>query len=179
MKANIFFKLIILTVFIGLFNACQSDDADPVKTNQIKVTTNSFNVTNAVLIDDGSTFNGVTELELFLTTSGITVLNVNGELEGKGDFLSLTLFSSEQSALKAGSYSYNDQDGSAFLLNRGFHFFNFDAALGDGQTGDKDIESGNVIVEVANNQYTITINLVDESGNTVTGYYKGALQLLN
>ena len=182
MKVNKFLKIFLITISIGVLSACESDDAvdegaNAVRVNEVKVNTNRFEITNAILLDDG-TFNGITEFELYLTSTGVTV-DTNSDINGSGDFLTLRLFSSEQTNLAEGTYVYNNQDNTSLLLNRGSHFFGFDASLGDGQEGSQDIEAGNIIVVLENNQYTITINLTDEEGESLTGYYNGTINILD
>ena len=177
MKTIKILKLLVITISFCVLNSCDSDDSVTVKRNEVKVNANSFEVTNATLFDDG-TYNGITEFELLLTGSGITIAS-NRDINGHGGFLTLTLFSNEQTGLAEGDYSYDNQNSLGFILNRGGHILDYDASLGDGQTGSIDIESGDISVTVENSQYTITIDLTDELGNNVTGYYNGDITILD
>lgn len=166
-------SIALLTILTFLASCKNDDDAANNRINQVTINTQNFTITEAVMFNDG-TFNGVTEFELYFTGSGLAIDN-NENFTGSGDLLSLRLFSGEASGLEAGEYVYNDHNSNSFLLNRGFHFFGYDASQGDNRSGDVDIESGNVSVLVENNEYIITINLVDENNDKVTGSYKGII----
>lgn len=167
--------LLFVTVIIV---SCSGDDDGPqMPTNKISVdNTNTFEIGQAKLFSDG-TFNGITEFQFYITSTGLSVNN-NEEFAGNGDLLSLRLFSGSTSGLEEGNYVFNQQDTDPFILNRGFHFFNYVASLGDNQIGDIDIESGSITVTLENDIYTITLNLVDEDGNAVTGYYSGMIEVV-
>ncbi|WP_299889079.1 hypothetical protein [uncultured Lacinutrix sp.] len=170
-------KLKVLIFVALLFVSCSNDDdtiQTQIKKNEVTVALNRFEVGQAKLFNDG-TFNGVTEFEFYLTETGLNIDN-NQNFSGNGSFLSLRLFSGNTSSLETGNYLYNDQDSNAFILNRGYHFLEYNASLGDNQSGDIDIESGSISVTLENEVYTITINLIDEDGNMVNGYYKGAVE---
>ena len=177
MKTNNFFNLLLITFGIVLLTSCESDDSETERINEVTVNSNSFVISNAVITDE-DTFNGITEFDIYFTSEGVTI-DEGTNINGSGDFLYLRLFSSIQTELEAGTYVYNDQDDDSLLINRGSHFFGFDASQGDGQLGHLDIESGSITVVVDNNQYTITFNLIDEAGDNLTGYYNGAITLLD
>lgn len=172
-------KFLILIAVATLFVNCSRDD-DGTQTstpnNKVVIGANQFDIGEAKLFNDG-TFNGITEFEFYITSSGLSVDN-NEEFMGSGDLLSLRLFSGSASGLEEGDYVFNQQDSNAFILNRGFHFLDYVGSLGDNQSGTIDIESGSVNVALENDVYTITLNLVDENVNIVTGYYKGAIQVV-
>lgn len=178
MKTIKIIKSIVFIAVLSFLASCGSDD-DTIanKVNQITVNTQAFKITNATMFNEG-TFNGVTEFDLYFTDSGITI-NDDKDITGKGDLLYLRLFSSQEKELTAGKYLYNDQDDSSFLLNRATHFFEFESSKGDGERGGIDIDSGSVSVAIENDIYTITLNLIDEDGKAVKGYYKGTLKIVN
>lgn len=177
MKTNKLLRLLLVSISLCILNSCSSDDSTDERQNEIKVNSKSFVISNATLIEE-STYNNVTEFQLYLVSSGVTV-NADNSINGSGDILALTLFSSQQSALEEGVYLYNDQDNTGLLLNRGSHFFGYDATLGDSQSGNLDIESGSITVEVENSLFIITVNLTDELGDIVSGYYKGIITNFN
>ncbi len=176
MKTNQIQKAIVILSLICLYSCSSTDDAtNNSKVNKITVATNSFNIAKASVITNSTyTNNGVTELEIVFTSSNLTVGN-SGNFSGNGDFLAITLFSNQETEITEGNYLHNDQDSKAFVLNRGYHFFNYKAALGDNQNGGASIDSGSVSVKVLDSVYTITFNLKDENNNAVTGYYNGKI----
>ena len=123
MKTNKLLRLLLVSISLCILNSCSSDDSTDERQNEIKVNSKSFVISNATLIEE-STYNNVTEFQLYLVSSGVTV-NADNSINGSGDILALTLFSSQQSALEEGVYLYNDQDNTGLLLNRGSHFFGF------------------------------------------------------
>lgn len=172
MKTNQILKSVLIVIATCFFNSCSNDDTINNKVNEVKVNSKSFEISNATIIIDG-TYNGITELELYLTSSGITI-SENVNFTGSGDYLYLRLYSDEAELIE-GNYLFNNQDNAGFLLSSGYYIFNYDISQGDGQSGDLDIESGNVSVSIKNEEYIINISLEDEAGDRVTGYYKGAL----
>lgn len=176
MKTSKILKLVV-ALSLSFFNSCSSDNSPAEKLNEIKVNEKQFEIVNAT-ISESNTFDGVTEFDLYLASSGLTV-NSSNYLTGKGDYLYLRLFSSSETELSAGNYVYNDQDSNSFLINSSVHFFNYDSELGDGQSGDVDIELGSVSVAVENGKYIITVNLTDENDARVTGYYSGTIEGFN
>lgn len=169
-------KLVLFVLSICLFTSCSDDDSLDEKTNHIKVNSKSFVITNATVIDEDS-FHGVTEYEIIFASAGITI--EKGGVNGKGDVVTLALTSNKINELTAGEYIFSKNNNTGLSLDGGVHFFNYDSTLGDNQSGDVDFESGSVSVAVENNKYTITFNLVDEAGDTVTGYYNGVINGLN
>ena len=123
MTTNKLLRLLLVSISLCILNSCSSDDSTDERQNEIKVNSKSFVISNATLIEE-STYNNVTEFQLYLVSSGVTV-NADNSINGSGDILALTLFSSQQSALEEGVYLYNDQDNTGLLLNRGSHFFGF------------------------------------------------------
>ena len=171
-------SVILLTLSTFFFTACNSDDdAIPKKLNEIKIGAKSFEIKNSVLLRKG-THNDVTYFTLYLSSSGLTI-DASEEPQGKGDILALEINADAQTKLTEGTYTVNDQSNSSFIIERGLHFLGFDASLGDNQTGKTDIKSGNIIVSSTTNEYTITINLVDENGTNIIGYYQGNIPVLN
>lgn len=169
--------LLIPITFVLLCISCSNDDSDNNKTNEIKVNSKSFVIAEAIMFNDG-TYDGITEFELYYTSSGVNI-DTDENVSGTGHLLSLRLFSNEQDKLPTGNYLYNDQDSAGYLINRGFHFFDYVTTKGDGEDGSIDIESGSLSVSLENDVYSISLNLKDEDGNSVTGYYKGKITLVN
>lgn len=179
MKTIKILKSILFIAVLSFLASCGSDDdAIANKVNQITADNQTFKITNATMFNEG-TFNGITEFDLYFTDSGITI-NDDKDITGKGDFLYLRLFSSQENELTAGKYLYNNQDNFSFLLNRATHFFEFESSKGDGLKREGiDIDSGSISVALENNIYTITLKLIDENGKAVTGYYKGTLKIVS
>ncbi len=176
MKTNRVQKLILILSLIGIYSCSSNDDTtNNSRVSKITVANNSFNIAKASIITNSTyTNNGITEFEIVFTSSGLTV-DDSGNLSGNGHFFTLTLFSNQEKEITTGDYLYNDQDSKAFVLNRGYHFFNYKSALGDNQNGGLSIESGSVSVKVLNSMYTITFNLKDENDNPVKGYFNGEI----
>lgn len=175
MKVTNFLNVIILTLVTCYFTACNNDDDVQKKLNEIKIGGKSFEINNSILLNKG-THNGVTYFTLYLSSSGLTV-DASENPKGKGDVLVLKIYADQQTKLTDGTYTVNDQSNNSFIIERGLHFLGFDESIGENQTGKTDIKSGNIIVTSSSNQYTITINLVDENGTNVTGYYQGVIPI--
>ena len=178
MKLPKIFSAIIFLLSSIFFISCNNDD-DTIakKLNEIKIGAKSFEIKNSVLLRKG-THNGVTYFTLYLSSSGLTI-DANEAPQGSGDVLALEINADSQTKLTDGTYTVNDQSNNSFIIERGLHFLGFDASLGNNQTGKTDIKSGNIIVSSTTNEYTITINLVDENGTNVVGYYQGNIPILN
>lgn len=171
-----FLKITFLIITITLFTACSSNNEN-TKRNQVTAGSQNFEIAQSIMFNDG-TFDGITEYELYLTGSGLSINN-GKNFSGTGEFIYLRLFSGDASVLQAGNYILNSQDNTTFLFNRGLYHLEYDAAKGDNQSRPLDIKSGSVSIEVENGIYTITINLTEENSNVVTGYYSGTINIVD
>ncbi|WP_417800287.1 hypothetical protein [Tenacibaculum sp.] len=178
MKSNKVFNLLVATLCVFFLTACSDDDTIAQKANEIKIGSKKFELKNMVLFNNG-THNNLTNFELYLSSPGL-IIDENKDPKGNGNILVLDLYANEDTKLTGGKYVFNDYSNTSFSIIGGFHFLNFDASLGENQTGNAiDIVSGNISVDANNNEYTITITLVDENGTNVIGYYKGNIPILN
>lgn len=163
---------IIALLLITLIGCSSNDDDSPLK-NQIKTNITSFDITESVLVNTG-TNNDVTDFKLYFTSDGLTT-NVNGDFNGKGDYLFLSVRSSENNKLADGTYELNAKNTNAFSIGIGSYAINYVANVVFGERPFTRIVSGTMSVSVQNDVYTITLDLQDENGNAVSGNYNGAI----
>jgi len=134
-----------------------------------------YELGQGIVTYDGYENQGAYLLSLTLASSSLNL----DEQTGKGSALSFSYYASAYDTLPSGEYVYDYSSQSSFHFYIGGVHPNIDYDNSDG--GDHYvINNGSFTVSVSNdNLYTITINCMDENGNSVVGSYTGALSFID
>lgn len=174
---------LIFGIFIlsSLFISCSDDDDDDnaEKSNQLKVEDQSYDLGSGMLInlgvdeDDAMQYKGYLQV-LALVSDEIDLINGTGT----GQLLLFELFSSTATSLDTGDYTFDNT--SPFEVKTyagGGYSLNFDTSDDDLEDDSDVVEivSGTISVNKNGNIYEISAKCKDQSGKTVTAYYKGTL----
>ena len=169
--------IILLSLFI--FAGCKKDKKESSFNNYINYDGKMYELSKGIIENWGQwDADGAYNLDLTLTSSGITLVEVSGEIdhaEGKGHGIYLEMFTNNASQLANGTYEYDYWSEEAGTFDYGWVSINYDAALDDAEI-DQDIEGGTVTINKSGDIYEITFNCTDEDGKSVTGYFKGTLK---
>lgn len=175
-------RLINVSVFIVLlsltFFACKKDTKDAELKSYFTYQDKNYELSKGMLQFygeynvDPSTFN----FDIMLLSSGLTLSETTGNLTGKGHAFIVEMFSSSETELVTGTYTFDiNQTGDANSFDYGFFFLNGDASTEVAEV-EAEIKSGTVKVEKTGSTYKITINCIDEFDKPITGFYEGTLQ---
>lgn len=158
---------IIMLSATFVFTSCSSDDDDKT-TNYIEYNGEQDDLTKGTLeyygMGEGTGYN-----------FDITLLspNISWETEtGVGSGVYFELFSSSETELPSGTYTFSQTQNPLTFDDGGF-IFNFNIATEEGI--DEDITDGTVKITNGGSTYTIEFNCTSTSGKTVKGHYSGAL----
>ena len=168
--------LILLLAAPILFVSCSDDDDDDDngKTNEFTYDGTDYGLTSGIIEyygqwgdEDGYNF------DVTLLTSGLSYDATEDEIVGSGSGLYFEMFSSSESDLVAGTYTFDaDESAAANTFDIGQVVIGYDETT---DTGDfYYATAGTVVVAKSGSDYELTITLT-VGGNTVNGYYKGAL----
>lgn len=118
-----------------------------------------------------------TNLDLILVSNSSLL---NGNVDGQNaiaqsqNYLDLEMYSSSNQQLSPGKYIFSDIEPHPV-----FSFSDGDYDLDIDFEGDGNIIGGEVIVDFADGRYKMSFELIDDSGNTVSGIFDGQLILYN
>ncbi len=178
-------KTLLLTIaLLGItFNGCKKE-TNSMGESYLVIGDTSFDLKNGILMNLGmvDAEEGIYGLELLLLSDGFTFeFNEDSsdfDVSGKGNGISFTLFSDEMT-LTSGTFTFaNAYPFEAGTFAYASYVLGYDSEEDDFDEED-DIVSGKVTVTKSGNTYTIKIECTSESGNTVSGTYKGSLEMFD
>jgi len=162
---KVYFVLIVLSVLVS----CTKEEEGP--SHYIQYNDEKYELAKGYLIFFGGEHNNY---DIALTSSQVNV-NEQGRT-GIGNSAYFQLFSSSQTELTSGIYTYSSSL-TPFTFNRGNYGLNYDYANRNGTS--LTLVGGSLDVTKAGNVYTITFSSVLASGAQVTGTYSGPLTALD
>ena len=177
------FKKILPVVLVCLIAlaGCKKDDKTSGK-NFVKHDGTEYAIDKGYLENWGQwSTDGDNNIDLTLLSEGVTIVEVNNELDdlaGTGHRATFWMYSTGTTALNSQVYSYDDyatEQNGTFELGKLNVDYNFDS--GSGLTYY--VNNGTVTVEKDGATYKITIDCVDENGKKFTGSYEGTLGYYN
>jgi hypothetical protein len=171
MMKNLFFAFLALYAFT-LFSGCNKDDDDmgsDVK-NEFTYDGTTYSLSKGFYSDLGSNGNGTYDLDIFLTTAGVSQGGFSG-LTGTGDGIYLDLNTTTATGVVAGTYNWSNSrenftivPGSSILLD-----YNYETFTGTSIS----FTDGTVEIAVGGTGATITFSATTTDGKTVSGEWKG------
>ena len=172
-----FSLLTLALLFVALLTGCRNDDED--RKNFLKIGSTEYKITDGVLENYGISLNSDGyNMDLTFLTEG-TALSVNGSdvtISGNGHAVYFEAFTSTATHLDNGDYTYSTTKpypiksfdyGGVFDVNNGT------------ASNFVQVKGGKLSVNRNGDNYVITFNTTDESGNPVTGRYQGTLKYSN
>lgn len=170
-------KFSIITVLLLLcltILSCRNDDE--TQKNFLKIGSTEYKITDGLLENYGTSTNYQgNNVDLTLFTEG-TTLAVNGgtvSVTGNGMAIYFESFTTAKTYLDNGDFVYTTT--SPYPV-KSFDYASY-ADIANGTPGSwKPITAGKFNVNRNGDTYEITINTTDNSGNAITGYYKGSLK---
>ena len=174
-----FTKLLCVFLLAGLvLTGCKDkEEVDPANTLSYDGT--SYDLSKGILLDFGQLGTGQGHnIDLYLMSSGLTVHEKGGmpdSASGKGELVFFEMFSPVANNLGVGTYNFDAlQSAAASTFDFGETLVNANYQTGTGDVYR--IVSGKVVVEKANDIYTITFDCKDNLGKPIKGFYKGTLK---
>lgn len=166
---------ILLTVIMG----CKKDSNNDTPTNSGQFTYDgtSYTLSQGCLIGFGSSNSTSYGLELLLMSSGLNIVETGGtadSINGTGDIFALALYSSSQTVLEPGNYSFSSSEASG-TIEDGILLIQYKALTDESQKEDYFVE-GTLTVTKAGDQYELTFNMTNSLEKTTTGSFKGKLK---
>lgn len=176
-----------------VFYSCKKEDkttTDPGNSNQITYDGDTYKLQTRAAFENYGTDDGSdpgfqyegTSLDLYFIDQNIKlIVNGQGEIDtayGQGLLLYFETFSSDPNKLANGTYTY-DED-SPYMTNTfwlGFCPKNFDGSTG--VVNPTFITGGSFTVSSENGVYTISFDLKDQNGSSITGTFKGRIDISN
>lgn len=178
MKNNFKLALLFLTLIFA-FSSCK-DEVKPEPKKEFVYGGSTYPVTSSFLTQDGKndTLNTY-DFELWLLTNTLSVNIADTAFVGKGGFLVLNFNTNTPFFLASGTYNLLDDELSPeYGLQYGSVVLDVEAADLNSTEADRPYDldgftSGTVVVVRNNNEYTLTVEGVTESGLTIKADYTG------
>lgn len=165
---------LIVTLVFGL-NSCKKDkNTDPA--NYFQYENTKYELNSGYLEYYGSNLNGSYDYDVFLVSSGIQYSQSEEDLMGTGNLVYLDLNTSSESGLINGTYTYSS-GREAFTFVDGQAAIDVDLSTLLSGTF-LEISGGTVEILVEAGIVTLDFDLTTSTNKSVTGHYKGTLQLL-
>ena len=175
-------KILWIAPLLLMFN-CGDDDDDsnnviPQGDNVLIVGDVSYDLEWGSLLNYGEFEPGIINIDLELWSPGIIEPESGCDLEeGEGQGLYFEMFTSNETSLDDGTYTYNMDPALTT-----WDFGDYNLNLSDENTDANDglwveLESGTVSIEKTGSNYNISWNLVDVNDVSITGTYSGSLNL--
>ncbi len=176
-------KALILLLSIGLFfTSCHRNNPQPKpQPNQFTYKGNDYELSSLYVMEyQGQNSTGGYDFDLAFFSPGFTVYEGKNDIDsitGSGPVMVIELSSKTQNFPSPRTYhvvtnsSSGDQTGT---ISFGDMYLDYDAATDDGT--DYLIDGGTMDISGSMSYVEIKFSLVDENGNAVTGYYKGAVK---
>lgn len=162
--AFFFLSLAIITT------SCKKDD-DPTN-NKFSYDGSTYTLEKGFLNDLGSNATGTQTWQVFLTSSGVDIVNFS--YKGSGEVVYLDLNNISTDSLVSGTYNWSDTRKNFSMVPDTEIFVDFGFGTSEGTkvlaTG------GSADVTVNGDEVTIDFTLTLENGKTVTGDFSGLLQ---
>ncbi len=178
-------KQLFYSLFIAaaLISCGSDDDAAPVSVPVIEFGTgvgsanlgmDSFILDKGLSTDYGANGNGTFNIDLELFSGDININVAEQSLSGTGNYLYFEMNSSGSNGLETGTYTINQGSPENLSITSaeyaiGMNFANFDS------TNFVSIESGTVVLARSGNDYSLTFDLINEDGESLTGMYTGTI----
>ena len=175
-----FLKILWITPLLLMFN-CGDDDDDsnnviPQADNVLIVGDVSYDLEWGSLLNYGEFDTGIINIDLELWSTGLIEPESGCDVEeGEGQGLYFEMFTSNETSLDDGTYTYN-MDPALITWDYGDYNLNLSSSNPD-TNGDLwlELESGTVSIEKTGSNYNISWDLVDVNNVSITGTYLGSL----
>jgi hypothetical protein len=172
--------LILLLAAPILFVSCSDDDDDDDngKTNEFTLDGTDYGLNSGIIENYGQWSDDEDyNFDVTLLGSGLTYDATEDEFTGTGSAIYFEMYSASMDDLQAGTYNYDaDETGAGGTFDIGMIVIDYDSSTELGTYNY--CTAGTVVVAKSGSDYEFTITLT-MNGNTVTGYYKGALTELD
>jgi len=173
-------KILWIAPLLLMFN-CGDDDDDsnnviPQADNVLIVGDVSYDLEWGSLLNYGEFEPGIINIDLDLWSTGIIEPESGCDVEeGEGQGLYFEMFTSNETSLDDGTYTYN-MDPALTTWDYGDYNLNLSSSNPD-TNGDLWVvlESGTVSIEKTGSNYNISWDLVDVNNVSITGTYSGSL----
>ncbi len=170
------FKLTYLFILSLSFLAisCSDDDSDSgtVVNNVMEIAGEEFDIAFAGLENYGENSDGSYDWDVYLLGVGITINNSTPV--GQGATIYLDLNTNNADGLAAGTYTYANERAPFTWIYAdactSFNTSNFNCASGPLVSSE-----GTVVISGSGTNTTIQVNLLDNSGASITASYTGGL----
>jgi hypothetical protein len=177
MKKQFSILAVLGIVFFALTISCKKDQVVGYKfTYELK--DYSLKSGHQVLIGSTNhTPKNTYEFDLMLVGSGITFDNSSNDFTGKGDFISLKMYSIDPESIASGQYTFDifsSKDSLTFI--DGAVGINYDI-VSNTDTTIYYIKNGVMDVEKNGNTYSLDFDLYTQENNQVKGFFKGLLEI--
>lgn len=179
-------KRFFLFFFVSclLFLGCGKDDKDSnSSTSSFTYKSNTYSLAKGFTIGWGeSNSSNVYTRELYLVSSGISCTSSSSDyvISGIGNSLYFNLYTSSESGIAAGTYTYNEYDTYPILNTFDFCEVDLNSDWDAETTGEwAEITEGTLTVEKSGTTYVINFDGYDSNSNRVTASYTGTLSNYN
>ena len=175
--------LTIILLSLIIFAGCKKDKKESSFNNYINYDGKMYSIDKGFLENWGKwSMEGDNNVDLTLVSNSIGVVEVGGEIDeftGTGNGIGIYMYSTISTGLDEGNYVY-DEDATevAGTFEYANVVINYNIEDEEGDV-DQDIEGGTVTVTRTGDTYEILLDLTDEDGIKVTGYFKGTLKYYN
>lgn len=171
--------LFALTLNLVTFSCNKDDDggndSNSSSENNMTIDGTEFEVETAILVESGINEDGSYDWDVTLLSDGFEIDAANSTITGTGAALYLDLNTNSETGLVPGTYTFaNERAEFTWKFAEGITNFNFETENGE----YFDAVSGTVVITGSGNNQVIVANLEDQNGNTITGSYKGNLQMI-
>jgi len=175
------FRIVLGFLAITFLGVQCNDDDSSSEQSSINYNNQTYSLNKGILENYGNIRGTGYNLDLTLLSSGLVVHvtdNMIDSISGTGNGINFELFSTNQSALNVGDYTYYaDSKGNPGTFYFGKVILNFNIAT---ETGiNLDLTGGIVSVTRSGTEYELTFNCTASDGKAVTGYYRGPLTYYN
>jgi hypothetical protein len=173
-------KILWIAPLLLMFNCGDDDDESnnviPQADNVLIVGDVSYDLEWGSLLNFGEFEPGIINIDLELWSTGIIEPESGCDVEeGEGQGLYFEMFTSNETSLDDGTYTYN-MDPALTTWDYGDYNLNISSSNSD-TTDDLWVvlESGTVSIEKTGSNYNISWDLVDVNNVSITGTYSGSL----
>jgi len=172
-------KVLFLVAFVVILAGCKKDSNDEeTKNNSIKYNGEEYSLSKGVLENYGKVYDMESyNMDLTLMSSGLVIHEVDGaidSLSGIGNILYFEIFTSKSGELDNGTYDFDAEETyEPGTFDFGTVGLNLNAVTLEGEKIL--VESGTIKINQTGDEFEITVNCKNETGKTITAYYKGEL----
>ena len=167
-------SVFILGIALG---GCGKDGEDAIEINHFEYKGVDYAVSQGAIVNEGK-FDGTGYLmNVAFISSSFTMVETDGVLDslrGIGNGIGFPLYSSSSDKLAIGTYQYDETSSeNSGTFDDGSFILNYNVSTDEGT--EVFIEGGTVTVKQNDTEYEITFDCTTDTGEKVTGYYKGVL----